>query len=80
MQRKKIKILRKLKPTDQIIKRDDQTFYVPSSDPEKEPYMVFNSLSKGWMCDCLDFTIHLNIHRYECKHIKRAITYQSNNS
>ena len=76
MQRKKIKILRKLKPTDEIIKRDDQTFYVPSSDPEKEPYMVFHSQSGKWFCDCMDFVMgNLN-----CKHIKRAVTYQSNNS
>ena len=71
-ERKKIKILRKLKPTDEIIKRDDQTFYVPSSDPEKEPYMVFNSLSKGWLCDCLDFVMgNLN-----CKHIQRVRSLQ----
>ena len=65
---KKHKILRKLKPTDEIIKRDDQTFYVPSSDPEKEHYMVFHSQNGKWFCDCMAFTFN---DKEDCKHIIR---------
>ena len=53
---------------------DEKTFYVKSSNPEQEPYMVFNSQSKGFICDCLSFVYNIedNGNTRECKHIARV--------
>ena len=61
---------------DDITRIDEKTFYVKSSDPEKEPYMVFNSANKGLICDCMAFVMNIedNGNTKECKHIKRVIS------
>lgn len=52
---------------------DEKTFYVKSSQPDKEPYMVFKSENKGWVCDCPNWYYNLDDHdkSIDCKHIKR---------
>ena len=47
----------------QIEQIDIKSYYVKGS--EKEPYLVYNSDSKGWMCDCIWWSIHMK----DCKHI-----------
>ena len=59
-QQKKHKILRTVKEGD-MIKVDERTF-------QTKKYMIYNSESKGWLCDCLDFIFG----NKNCKHIKRA--------
>ena len=77
---KKHKVIRlKTIPKDSITRIDEQTFYVPSSDPDMkgEPYFVYNSLNIGWCCDCMNFVLNLkdknDISTYQCKHIKAVI-------
>ena len=69
---KKIKLS---KLEDGITQIDSQSWYVKSErDPNKEPYLVFNSNSKGWLCDCMDFVMNIqdNGTTKECKHIIRC--------
>ena len=48
---------------------DEKTFYVKGS--QEEPYMVFNSQSKGFICDCMNFVMNIQDGKeYACKHIK----------
>lgn len=64
---------KKIKKSDSLIQRQDQnTFYVKSSDPEKDPYFVFKSINEGWLCDCMSFVMSLTDdgHSPECKHIR----------
>lgn len=63
---------KKMKKQDSpIIRQDQNTFYVKSSDPEKEPYFVYNSINEGWLCDCMDFVMNItDTTTKECKHIK----------
>ena len=59
------------KKMSDIEKVDDKTFYVKSSQPDKEPYMVFNSINIGWTCDCLSFVYNIDDAQRskDCKHI-----------
>ena len=52
---------------EKIIEQIDiKSYYVKSqSDPNREPYLVYNSDSKGFMCDCMWWSIHMA----DCKHI-----------
>ena len=71
--KKKIKVQSFRKMKDDITRIDTNTFYVKSSDPDREPYMVFNSISKGLLCDCMDFVMNIedNGNTKLCKHILR---------
>ena len=78
--KKKHKVLRMKQISKEDITRvDEQSFYVPSSDPDMkgEPYLVFYSTNKGWLCDCMNFTLNLkdinDIPTHQCKHIKMVI-------
>ena len=71
---KKHKVLRMRQISKEDITRvDESTFYVPRTDPEKEPYFVYKSLNIGWCCDCLSFVFSIvdenSPTRFECKHI-----------
>jgi hypothetical protein len=71
--KKKIRSLKKIRQGENMIEEvDAQTFYVKSSDPDKDPYMVFNSEKKSWLCDCMDFVMSLTDTETnpKCKHIK----------
>lgn len=72
VKKKKVVSFSKIK---EITRVDEKSFYVPSSDPEKEPYLVFNSVNKGWLCDCLAFVVNIedNGNTKRCKHINRII-------
>ena len=50
---------------EDITKVDDQSWYVRGS--EKEPYLVFKSIHKGFLCDCMSFVMG----NTNCKHIQR---------
>ena len=67
-QEKKIKHKPRLKEykDDEIHKEDDRTFYI-------NEYMIYNSDSKGFLCDCMDFVMNINKDKYHCKHIKRVL-------
>lgn len=69
--KKKRPITKFSKLEDQVTRIDEKTFYVKSSDPEKEPYMVFHSQNKGWVCDCMSFVMNIkdNWETKHCKHI-----------
>lgn len=76
--KKPIVSLKKIqKSKDDITQVDAKTFYVKSSDPEKEPYFVYNSINEGWLCECMDFIIHLPDEgkpmQHKCKHILRCM-------
>ena len=58
---------------DDITKIDNQTYYVKGSMPE--PYLVFDSIHKGWMCDCLSFVMNLE-DSGKCKPCKHIIAVQ----
>ena len=57
-----------------VTREDANTFYVKSSDPEKEPYFVYRSEKEhmGWFCDCMWYQIHERPSppSPDCKHIK----------
>ena len=75
--KKKVVSLKKIRKGENMIEQiDSQTFYVKSSDPQKDPYMVFNSDKKSWLCDCMDFVMSLTDTETnpECKHIKMCKT------
>ena len=48
---------------------DSQTYDVYGSD--KEPYMVFDSIHKGWTCTCMHFVMNIKDDgtTKKCKHI-----------
>jgi len=69
LKHKKIKLS---KLGDGITQIDSQSWYVKSErDPNKEPYLVFNSNSKGWLCDCMNFVMKIEDSgkTINCKHI-----------
>jgi len=72
--KKKVITFKKLKKSEnQIEQWDSLTFYVKSqSNPEKNPYFVYNSMGKGWLCDCMYFVMNLTDDGKSkpCKHIK----------
>ena len=72
--KKPIVSLKKIqKSASDITQVDANTYYVKSSDPEKEPYFVYNSINIGWTCDCMDFTMNItDTATKECKHIFRC--------
>jgi hypothetical protein len=44
------------------------------SQPHREPYCVSNTLSRGWMCECRDFTQSISSKdKKYCKHIIAVI-------
>jgi hypothetical protein len=53
-----------------IERLDAVTFEVQGS--EKTPYMVFKSIHKDWVCDCMNFVMNMsdNGDNKPCKHIK----------
>ncbi len=56
---------------------DECTFYVKSSkDPNKE-YMIYKDLDDRWLCECMDFIVHLPDQGkpvdHKCKHILRCM-------
>jgi predicted nucleic acid-binding Zn finger protein len=55
-----------------IEKIDSQTYDVYGSD--KEPYMVFDSIHKGWTCTCMSFVMNITEDgkTKPCKHIKEV--------
>lgn len=61
------------KSDNDITQIDSQTYYHKSSDPDKEPYMVFRSNGKGFLCDCMSFVMSMTDTNSnpECKHIVR---------
>ena len=61
------------KSTDDITQIDSQTYYHKSSDPDKEPYMVFHSQNGSWLCDCMAFVMNIQDDGKgkECKHVTR---------
>ena len=76
--KKPIVSIKKIQKSDNEVTRvDANTFYVKSSDPEKEPYMVFNSMNEGWLCDCMHFVMSLQDdgHTPPCKHIKKCLLF-----
>jgi len=75
---KKVTFKQIKKSEDDIFAVDSQTFYVKSSDPSKEPYMIFHEQTEyidRWLCDCMDFTMKLtdDSKNPNCKHINRVI-------
>ena len=74
-QKKKLKVttFKKIKKSDNPITQiDSQSWYVKSErDPSKEPYLVFNSNSKGFLCDCMNFVMKIEDSgkTINCKHI-----------
>lgn len=54
------------KTEDEIIKIDCKTWQI-------KDYMIFNSDSAGWLCDCMAFVMNIedNGNTKECKHILR---------
>ena len=78
----KVLLLKKIS-REEITRVDDQTFYVPSSDPKKDPYFIFHSIGsesqdgKGWLCECENFIFNLkdknDIPTHQCRHIKSVI-------
>jgi hypothetical protein len=80
--KKAIVSIKKLKKSDNDITAvDSVTFYVKSSEPDKEPYMVFNSISKGFLCDCMSFVMNLEDSGKNkgCKHITKVLAYIEKN-
>ncbi len=72
--KKKIKAQSFRKMKDDITRVDAQTFYVLSeTELKQEPYMVFHSQDGRWLCDCMDYLMHLeDSGKYkDCKHILR---------
>ena len=69
--KKKIKAQSFRKMKDDITQVDSQTYYVKGSMPE--PYMIFHSNNGKWLCDCMDYVIHIedNGTIHDCKHILR---------
>jgi len=72
----------KVRTIKKFLRSEDEIYAYPdgsswdvksSSDPELV-YMVYNSLNEGWLCDCMWFTIHLNLNppHPECKHINKV--------
>jgi hypothetical protein len=59
------------KSEDMITQVDQQTYYHKrSKEPDKDPYMIFNSNSLGWLCDCMSFTMNIDDKgKSNCKHI-----------
>jgi hypothetical protein len=53
-----------------IERLDAVTFNVKGSDPD--PYMVFKSIHKDWVCDCMSFVMNMTDDgkNKPCKHIK----------
>lgn len=86
--RKKLKVvkMKQLLNKDTITRVDENTFYVPSNEPDREgePYFVFNSVGSethrglGWTCDCMNWTLNCkdtnNADNPHCKHIKAILT------
>jgi predicted nucleic acid-binding Zn finger protein len=54
------------KTEDEIIKIDCKTYQI-------KDYMIFNSDSKGFLCDCMSFVMNIqdNGTTKDCKHILR---------
>ncbi|HTH23002.1 MAG TPA: hypothetical protein VL854_12360 [Nitrososphaeraceae archaeon] len=73
---KKVTFKQIKKSEDDIHVVDSATYYVKSeTDPEREPYFVYNSINIGWTCDCMDFTMKMRDDGKNpyCKHIKKVI-------
>ena len=78
--KKKHKVLRmKTISREDITPVDAYTYYVPSSDPEKEPYFVYKEhINRDrWLCECENFIFNLkdtnDAPTHQCKHIKAVI-------
>jgi len=71
---KKAITYKKLKKSEnQIEQWDALTFYVKSqSNPTRDPYFIYNSMGKGWLCECMYFVMNLKDYgpNPECNHIK----------
>jgi len=79
---KKAITYKKLKKSEnQIEQWDALTFYVKSqSNPTKNPYFIYNSMGKGWLCDCMYFVMNLTDdgHTKPCKHIEKVKEFLKN--
>ena len=78
MKKKPIIFESKLKKSkDDITQVDANTFYVKSSDPDKDPYFIYHDMNDRWLCECMDFIIHLPDDgmpvTHKCKHILRCM-------
>ena len=53
-----------------ITREDRDTFYVQGT--RKEQYMIFKSIHKDWVCDCMSFVMNMTDDgkNKACKHIK----------
>ena len=65
-----------MKSDKDVFHEDVNTYYVKSSDPKKEPYMVYNSINEGFLCDCMAFVMNMTgdgaVEQYQCKHILKV--------
>lgn len=75
--KQKHKIVRSRSKLTEISREDENTFFHPSTDPERkgEDYMVYHEHENRdrWLCDCMHFTMNVrdaNSPTPDCKHIR----------